>query len=179
MISVDTDTSTSDTVAILANGMAGEVDIKEFQDTFTKLCIELAKKVVIDGEGATRLIEANITSAKSYEQAKKVAKSIINSPLVKTAVYGADPNWGRIIMAVGKVFDSSITADSVTISFGEGIVYDRGTINDDVIEKLTEYLKKSANCVIGVDLHLGDEHATAWGCDLTEEYVDINASYTS
>lgn len=101
MISVNTDTSTSDTVVLLTNGEAGKVDENQFGKVFTEACIELAKKVVIDGEGTTKVIEVQVNGAVNFNQAKKVAKSVVNSPLVKTAVYGADPNWGKVIMAVG------------------------------------------------------------------------------
>src|SRR6266487_2106180 len=99
MISVDSDTSTSDTAAIMANGLAGEVDLDEFRRALTTMATELAKEMARDGEGATKLIEVTVDSASSFTQAKRVAKSIVNSPLVKTAIFGADPNWGRIAMA--------------------------------------------------------------------------------
>ncbi len=179
MISVDTDTSTSDTVAILANGLAGNVDLTLFEDKFTELCIGLAQDVVRDGEGATKLIEVTVENANNFDQAKVIAKSIVNSPLVKTAVYGADPNWGRIIMAVGKVCDASITEDSISIYIGDYLIYDKGTINDEYLNKIQKYLADTEHCIIKINLDCGSSTATVWGCDLTEEYININSSYTS
>jgi glutamate N-acetyltransferase/amino-acid N-acetyltransferase len=101
-VGVDADTSTSDTVAIMANGQAGEVDLAEFQQALQAMAIELAKELARDGEGATKLLEITVDGASSFAQAKRVAKSIVNSPLVKTAIFGADPNWGRVAMAIGK-----------------------------------------------------------------------------
>jgi glutamate N-acetyltransferase/amino-acid N-acetyltransferase len=178
MISIDSDTSTSDTVAILANGQAGKVDPAEFEKVLTGMCVELAREIIRAGEGTTRIIEANVRDCKDFIQAKTIAKSIINSPLIKTAVYGNDPNWGRVAMAIGKTFDRSVDPLKIRIAFGDTVVYDRGaeiSVRDD----LAAYLKKAKECVINVWMGLGKSSATAWGSDLTEEYVKINADYTT
>ncbi|MBN1412594.1 MAG: bifunctional glutamate N-acetyltransferase/amino-acid acetyltransferase ArgJ [Spirochaetales bacterium] len=178
MISIDSDTSTSDTVAIMANGLAGPVDAGVFETALTGLCKELALEIIRAGEGTTRIIEANVYECRDYGQANRFAKSIINSPLVKTAVYGNDPNWGRIAMALGKTFDPEVDPLKIRIAFGDTVVYDGGreiNVRDDLID----YLKKAKVCVINVFMGLGQSAATAWGSDLTEEYVHINASYTT
>ena len=176
-LSIDTDTSTSDTVAIMANGQAGSVDLDAFEAAFTEGAVEMAKQIVADGEGATKLIEVVVTEAVDEEQAKTMAKSIVNSPLVKTAVYGADANWGRVAMALGKTFDPRLNPETVKISFGPYAVYQDGAptgIDDDPVEK---YMQVSDEVTISVKLGLGDSEATVWGCDLTEDYIKINALY--
>ena len=179
MISVDTDTSTSDTVVIMANGLAGDVDLDEFQTALDEICIELAKEVARDGEGATKLLEVVVTSARDDQQAKRVAKAIVNSPLMKTAVHGADPNWGRVAMAVGKCHEETdIRPENVTMSFGDTCVYAKGEPMGVDLSQLEAYLEGS-EIRITVDLGLQTGQATVWGCDLTEEYVRINALYTT
>lgn len=179
MISVDTDTSTSDTVAIMANGLAGEVDLAEFQQALQAMAKELAKELARDGEGATKLLEITVDDASSFAQAKRVAKSIVNSPLVKTAIFGADPNWGRIAMAIGKCEEQvEIVPEKVSIAFGDLTVYQGHPLPEDHLDKLTEYLKNS-EVVVRVSLGLGDASATVWGCDLTHGYIDINAAYST
>ena len=118
-MSIDTDTSTSDTVVLMANGLAGPVPPREFEAGLLKMSEYLTQEIARSGEGATKLITVDVNSAKTAAQAKRVAKSVVNSPLVKTAVYGCDPNWGRVIMAVGKTFDPSIEPGKVTIRFGD------------------------------------------------------------
>ncbi|MGH8552314.1 MAG: bifunctional glutamate N-acetyltransferase/amino-acid acetyltransferase ArgJ, partial [Methylococcales bacterium] len=178
-ISVDSDTSTSDTVAILANGLAGVVDHAAFEHALTELATDLAKDIVRYGEGATKLIEVRVAGARSVEQARRIAKLIVNSPLVKTAVYGCDPNWGRVAMAVGKSYDPDVDPSRVRIGFGELILYDgRPVEHEKALESLRDYLA-STEVRIFVDLGVGRESATVWGCDLTEQYIHINASYTS
>lgn len=179
MISIDTDMSTSDSVVIMANGLAGNVDHKKFEEVLAYLCVDMAKKIVIDGEGATKLIEVNVESGRDFDQAKKIAKSIVNSPLIKTAVYGADPNWGRVMMAIGKVMDNSTTYENISISFGEFLIYDKGEIFNEKLDEIKKYLQDCSVCKINVNLNLGKARATVWGCDLTEEYININGSYTS
>lgn len=179
MISVDSDTSTSDTVALLANGEAGEVNLEEFQSAFNQICIDLAKSVVMDGEGATKLIEVNVNQCRTFEQAKTIAKSIVNSPLVKTAVYGADPNWGRVVMAVGKTYDADVDPEKLEIYFGPYLIYERGIIHTQLTTEIQSYLKETDVCNIVVNMQLGEATATVWGCDLTEEYIKINALYTT
>lgn len=179
MVSVDTDTSTSDTTVIMANGLAGEVDIDAFQSALNEMCIELAKDIARDGEGATKLLEVVVTSARDDQQAKRVAKAIVNSPLMKTAVHGADPNWGRVAMAVGKCHEETdILPENVTMSFGDTCVYAKGEPMGVDLSQLEAYLG-GTDIRILVDLGLQTGQATVWGCDLTEEYVRINALYTT
>jgi glutamate N-acetyltransferase/amino-acid N-acetyltransferase len=179
MVSVDTDTSTSDTVIAMANGLAGEVDPDTFQTALDEVCIHLAKEVARDGEGASKLIEVAVTSARDDAQAKRIAKAIINSPLVKTAVHGADPNWGRLAMAIGKCHEESdISPERVRMAFGDTCVFARGEPQNVDLQALEAYLQAPEVRIV-VDLGLTDGQATAWGCDLTEEYVRINALYTT
>lgn len=180
MVSVDTDTSTSDTVAIMANGLAGDVDLDEFRRALATMAVELAKDMARDGEGATKLIEVSVDQASSFAQAKRVAKSIVNSPLVKTAIFGADPNWGRIAMAIGKCEEQSeIVPEKVSIAFGDLPVYQEGrALENDNLEQLGAYLH-NLEVLIHVSLGLGAASATVWGCDLSYEYVRINGEYTT
>lgn len=179
MVSVDTDTSTSDTVVIMANGLAGAVDLAEFQTALDEMCIELAKEIARDGEGATKLLEVVVTSARDDQQAKRVAKAVVNSPLMKTAVHGADPNWGRVAMAVGKCeAETDIRPENVTISFGDTCIYAKGEPLGVDLSQLEAYLEGKEIRIL-VDLGLQTGQATVWGCDLTEEYVRINALYTT
>lgn len=179
MVSVDTDTSTSDTVILMANALAGEVDLTAFQSALNEVCTDLAKAVARDGEGATKLIEVTVTSARDNRQAKRIAKAVVNSPLVKTAVYGADPNWGRISMAIGKCHEETdIRPQQVSITFGDTCVFAKGEPQDVNLQALETYLK-GQEVGISIDLGLRDGQATVWGCDLTEGYVKINAEYTT
>jgi glutamate N-acetyltransferase/amino-acid N-acetyltransferase len=170
MLSVDSDTSTSDTAAILASGKAGSIDLATFEEALTALCIELAKDIVLDARGASRLLEVNVTGAISFDHAKKAAKSIVNSPLVKTAVHWGDPNWGRVLMAVGKLCDAQITLENLTICFGKIPIYQKGTILEENLAPITAHLKEEGTCIIDVDLALGAYQARVWGCDLNQEY---------
>ena len=179
MISVDTDTSTSDTVIAMANGLAGEVDVDAFQAALDEVCVHLAKEVARDGEGASKLIEVAVTSARDDAQAKRIAKAIVNSPLVKTAVHGADPNWGRLAMAIGKCHEETdISPDRLRMAFGDTCVFAKGEPQNADLQALEAYLQAPEVRIV-VDLGLQDGQATAWGCDLTEEYVRINALYTT
>ena len=179
MISVDTDTSTSDTVILLANGLAGEVDHSAFQSALDEVCTYLAKEVARDGEGASKLIEVTVTSARDDAQAKRIAKAIVNSPLVKTAVYGADPNWGRLAMAIGKCHEETdIRPERVRMAFGDTCVFAAGEPQAVDLQHLSESLQSTEICIT-IDLGLQHGRATVWGCDLTEEYVKINALYTT
>ncbi len=175
-LTIDSDTSTSDTVALLSNGLAGEIEKEIFQTALDEICIELTKKIARDGEGATKLIELKIVAAKSDLQASKIGKSILNSPLVKTAIYGGDPNWGRFVMAVGKVFDEVIPFDSLKIKIGELEVKNA---NKDTLSKMSEYLKSNELIFIEVSLNTGNITKTFWSCDFTEEYIKENAFYTT
>jgi glutamate N-acetyltransferase / amino-acid N-acetyltransferase len=177
-MSIDTDTSTSDTVVLMANGLAGKVNLNHFEDALTHCCEFLTREIARNGEGVTKLIIVDVTRGKSDTQAKQVAKSVANSPLVKTAVYGCDPNWGRVIMAVGKTFDPVIDPAKVTIRFGDTNVFRKGSPVDCDLEALREYLGKP-EVAIAVDLGLGKARARVWGCDLTEGYVKENAYYTT
>jgi glutamate N-acetyltransferase/amino-acid N-acetyltransferase len=177
-VSVDTDTSTSDTAVILASGAAGAVDEASFAAALETVLLELTKKIARDGEGAETLIEVRVDEARDSEQAKTVAKAIVNSPLVKTAVHGADPNWGRVAMAVGKCSDyTDINQEQVVIRFGTQEVYP-SQLDEAGLAKLSEYMRGD-DVLIHVSLKTGSASATVWGCDLTDGYVRINADYTT
>lgn len=182
-ISVDTDTSTSDTVVILCNGLAGPVKPDEFETALLEMAVYLAKEIARDGEGATKLIELVVSGAQTEEQALLTAKSVINSPLVKTAIYGADPNWGRFVMAIGKVFQYSVDIADLRIFFGEGdhrLRIDAGILDRDEVplKEISDILKKS-EVHIEIALGNGPYAEKVWGCDLTEGYVRENAHYTT
>ena len=176
-VSVDGDTSTSDTAVILASGAAGSVSLEAFEQGLEQVCIDLARQIASDGEGAETLIEVLVDEARDDDQARRVAKSIVNSPLVKTAVHGADPNWGRIAMAVGKVNDDDIDQDSVTIRIGNKELFPQQVSNQE-LEELSNYLKRD-EVLIHVSLGINQGAARVWGCDLTDGYVRINADYTT
>jgi glutamate N-acetyltransferase/amino-acid N-acetyltransferase len=177
-MSIDTDTSTSDTVVLMANGLAGKVRLGQFEKALLKVCEYLAKEIARSGEGATKLITVDVSRAKTEAQAKRVAKSVVNSPLVKTAVYGCDPNWGRVIMAIGKTFDPSIESAKVTVRFGDATVFRKGSPVDCDLEALRKYLGQS-EVTISVELGIGKASSRVWGCDLTEGYIKENAYYTT
>jgi len=177
-VSIDTDTSTSDTVVLMANGLAGAVKLGPFEKALLDVCEHLTKQIARGGEGATKLITVDVSRAKSEAQAKRVAKCVVNSPLVKTAVYGCDPNWGRVIAAVGKSFDSSIEPGKVTIRFGATDVFKKGSPVPCDLEGLRKYLRQSEVTII-VELGVGRAAARVWGCDLTEGYIKENAYYTT
>lgn len=177
-VSVDTDTSTSDTAIILASGAAGEVELPAFENALFEVLLDLTKAIARDGEGAETLIEVIVDTAKDAEQAKTVAKSIVNSPLVKTAVHGADPNWGRVAMAIGKCSQyTDIDQEKVVIRFGSQEVYPT-QVNDAGLAQLSEYMRGS-DVTIHCSLNTGTASSTVWGCDLTDGYVRINADYTT
>ncbi|WP_460200593.1 bifunctional glutamate N-acetyltransferase/amino-acid acetyltransferase ArgJ [Scytonema sp. NUACC21] len=177
-LSIDTDTSTSDTAIILANGLAGEVQESEFSRALYEIAHELTLMVARDGEGATKVIEVTVDSAINYAQAKRVAKAIVNSPLVKTAVYGADPNWGRVAMAIGKCENErEINPESVVIRFGDIQVYPNSSMEEN-LDSLRQIMSQN-KVNIHVSLNIGEASATVWGCDLSEGYVDINAKYST
>ncbi|HXV50030.1 MAG TPA: bifunctional ornithine acetyltransferase/N-acetylglutamate synthase, partial [Candidatus Binatia bacterium] len=177
-MSIDTDTSTSDTVVLMANGLAGKVKLGDFENGLLQVCEYLTREIARNGEGVTKLITVDVAGAKTGAQAKRVGKCVVNSPLVKTAVYGCDPNWGRVIMAVGKSFDPSIVPAKVTIRFGETHVFQKGSPVDCDLEALRKYLRQPEVC-IGVELGIGKGSARVWGCDLTEGYIKENAYYTT
>jgi len=178
MVSVDTDTSTSDSAVILANGAAGAVDGQEFAATLQAMAIELAQEIARDGEGATKLLEVTVSGAPDSAAARRAAKSVVNSPLVKTAVWGGDPNWGRVAMAIGKCFDLEVQPDRLRIAFGDLEVYAGGAPGTPPLPRLAQYLQQE-RVEIRVHLGLGEATATVWGCDLSPEYVHINGDYTT
>jgi glutamate N-acetyltransferase/amino-acid N-acetyltransferase len=185
-VSVDGDTSTNDMVVILANGKANNAYIdkeddnySDFRDALEFVCVELAKMVARDGEGATRLIECTVGGAVSEEQAESLAKGIITSSLVKTAMFGADANWGRILCAMGYT-RSDFNPDKADISFESPRGYIEVCKGGAPLPFSEERAKKILNnqeVEIIVDLHLGEAEVTAWGCDLSYEYVRINGDY--
>ncbi|HEU4995427.1 MAG TPA: bifunctional glutamate N-acetyltransferase/amino-acid acetyltransferase ArgJ [Gemmatimonadaceae bacterium] len=178
MLSIDSDTSTSDTCAILANGLAGQVDSKAFSDALTAGCLRMTEILARDGEGATRLLRVTAKGAKTATDARRVAKSLVNSPLVKTMVHGADPNVGRILMAVGKCFDATIVPAKTSASINGLEVVHLGarTTFDD---KQARAVLSAPTIDIVVDLGVGGEAATAFGCDLSRGYIEENAAYYS
>lgn len=188
MISVDRDTSTNDTVLLLANGLANNTKItaenKEYQifkDALYYITEYLAKMIAGDGEGATKLMEIQVHGAKDVAQAKVIAKSICTSPLVKTAVYGQDANWGRILCAMGysgEVFDPYQVDLTISSEFGTLQLVKDGMASDYSEEVATKILSSESVIAI-VTLQNGNASATAWGCDLTYDYVKINADYRS
>ena len=182
MITVDGDTSTNDMVLILANGQAENNELSPthpqwsvFISALKYVCEELSKKIARDGEGATKLIEVEVTGAFEKETAEVISKTIVGSSLVKTAIFGTDANWGRIICAVG-YSGKTIDPLKVTVKIGPITVVENGLPQAFSEELAKEYLQNE-HINIGVDLNEGDEHAIAWGCDLTYDYVRINASY--
>jgi glutamate N-acetyltransferase/amino-acid N-acetyltransferase len=170
MIVVDGDTSTNDMVLLTATPGLRE---PEFQEGLDCVCTELAKMIVRDGEGAERFIEARVTGAKTGEDAKKAAKAIVRSPLVKTAVHGEDPNWGRVIAAAG-YSGADLDPDRISLALCGVTVVNRGRIVDGAVADMS-----GKDIEIAVDLGVGGCDTVAWGCDLTAEYVRINAEYTS
>jgi glutamate N-acetyltransferase/amino-acid N-acetyltransferase len=184
MITVDGDTSTNDTVLLMANGRAGNRPIEKggelagpFHKALQQVCLHLAKCVAKDGEGATRLIEVQVDGAQNRKDARLAARTIAGSPLVKSAVHGCDPNWGRIIAAAGRS-GAELVEEKADVFIGEMCLMKSGVPQ--------AFDKKDASAVMGrdevllrVDLNLGKGRATAWGCDLSEEYVVINSEYTT
>jgi glutamate N-acetyltransferase/amino-acid N-acetyltransferase len=178
MLSVDTDTSTSDTCAIMANGLAGPVPVPFFEKALTRACIEMAKKMARDGEGATKLIEVQVSGAATTGEARVVAKSIVNSPLIKTMAYGADPNIGRVLMAVGKCHDCRVDPGALAVRINETVVFE-ALQRPDFNENLLRGELGGEHVVIAVDMGIGEGAAVAFGCDLTEGYIRENAAYYS
>ena len=185
-ITVDSDTSTSDTCLLISTNQLKNKKIKDFSDKFLKnfkkcisnIMLDLAKQIVIDGEGAKKIIEINVENAISIISAKKIAFSIANSPLVKTAIAGEDANWGRIVMAIGKSYEP-IDQNEIKIKFGKFLVTKSGMKYSKYSEKkISEYLKnKEIN--ISIDIGMGKHKWTVYTCDLTEQYIKINADYRS
>ena len=188
MVSVDRDTSTNDTVLLLANGLANNEKITSENDDYYKfkealyyVSEYLAKAIAGDGEGATKLLEVQVHGANSIKQAKVIAKSVCTSPLVKTAVYGNDANWGRLLCAMGysgEEFDPYNVDLSIASEHGTLQLVTKGMATDYSEELATKILSSSEVKAI-IDIHNGEYKATAWGCDLTYDYVKINADYRS
>lgn len=180
-ITVDSDTSTSDTLLIGATGTSGaEVteDDTVFRAALHDVMLDLAHQVVRDGEGATKFVEVAITGAANDADARTHALAIANSPLVKTAIAGEDPNWGRVVMAIGKS-GAAADRDLLSIWFGDVLVAEKGWVSPDYREEDGAAHMKDQNLKITVDLGLGDGTCTVWTCDLTHGYIDINADYRS
>jgi glutamate N-acetyltransferase/amino-acid N-acetyltransferase len=185
-ITVDGDTSTSDTLLVAATArapmppiaMADDPRLAPFAAALTAVMRELAHQVVRDGEGATKFVEVRVSGAETPADARRVGLAIANSPLVKTAIAGGDPNWGRIVMAVGKS-GAAADRDRLTIRFGDILVAEHGWVAPGYREADGAAYMKRPELVIGVDLGIGDARATIWTCDLTKRYVEINADYRS
>jgi glutamate N-acetyltransferase/amino-acid N-acetyltransferase len=182
-ISIDGDTSTNDTVLLMASGKSGAVvtttsALQKFQQALTEVCISLAKQMVADGEGVEHVVELSISGAHSDDDALRVARSIANSPLVKTAWAGTDPNWGRILAAIGYA-GAPIDPSLIGIHFGDLEICRDGGLSPSFDEAAAHALLQQPEYSIHVDLHLGDGHCRFWTCDLTTEYVKINADYST
>ncbi|WP_417678102.1 bifunctional glutamate N-acetyltransferase/amino-acid acetyltransferase ArgJ [Pseudodonghicola sp.] len=179
-ITVDSDTSTSDSLMLAATGASG-VDATgnaDFAAALNGVMLDLAQQVVRDGEGATKFVEIRVTGAASDADAKVHGMAIANSPLVKTAISGEDPNWGRVVMAIGKS-GAAADRDRLTIRFGDILVAENGWVSPSYSEDQAAAYMKGQELVIAVDLGLGDGKATVWTCDLTHGYIEINADYRS
>ena len=183
-ISCDSDTSTNDMVSIFSTGKAkhskisniNDEKINGFSEALNKVLLNLAKRVVADGEGASKFITINVENCKNENDAKKIAFSIANSPLVKTAIAGEDPNWGRIVMAIGKA-GVQLDLDKLTIKFGELIIVKNGNLNSNYNEEETSDYMKNDNIEIYVDILSGTKKFTAYTMDFTKKYIEINADY--
>jgi glutamate N-acetyltransferase/amino-acid N-acetyltransferase len=179
-ITVDSDTSTSDTLLMAATG-ASEVDVTgnaAFKDALHEVFLDLAHQVVRDGEGASKFVTVSVTGAENDADARTHAMAIANSPLVKTAVAGEDPNWGRIVMAIGKS-GAAADRDLLSIRFGDVLVAEKGWVAETYREEDGAAIMKQPEIEISVDIGLGQGSATAWTCDLTHAYITINADYRS
>jgi glutamate N-acetyltransferase/amino-acid N-acetyltransferase len=188
-VTVDSDTSTSDTLMIFATGAAaergakrirkaGDAKLDDFRQKLDALLLDLAQQVARDGEGARKFVEVQVEGAENDKAAKKIAFSIANSPLVKTAVAGEDANWGRVVMAVGKAGEKA-ERDLLSIWFGDVRVAHQGLRDPDYDEAQVSALMKQDKIVIRVDLGLDKGKAKVWTCDLTKEYIAINGDYRS
>jgi glutamate N-acetyltransferase/amino-acid N-acetyltransferase len=175
MVSIDADTSPNDMVLVMANGRAGKAPPDAFEAALEQVCLYLAKSVARDGEGATRLIELTVSGARNLAEARLAARTIVSSSLVKAAIHGADPNWGRIMAALGRsgvevkeTKTDLYIGDIALVKAGAPVSFDK--------RRVVKLLKKK-EVAIGLDLNLGSASATAWGCDLSPEYVTINSRY--
>ena len=185
-ISCDSDTSTNDMVSIFSTGKANhskinninDVKIKEFDEAINKVLLNLSKRVVADGEGASKFITINLNNCKTEIDAKKIAFSIANSPLVKTAIAGEDPNWGRIIMAIGKA-GISFNVDKLSIRLGDINIIQNGKLNVNYNEDEISTYMRNHDIEINVNISEGLKKFTAYTMDFTKEYIEINADYRS
>ena len=186
-ITVDGDTSTSDMVLAFATGKGGEHKpvtnhrgprLADFRRRLDEVCTDLAQQIVRDGEGASKFVTVNVSGAASAGAARRIALAVANSPLVKTAVAGEDPNWGRVVMAVGKCGERA-DRDKLVISFGKHVVAERGAARAHYSEKRVAKYMKNENIDITIDVGVGPGRARVWTCDLTHDYVRINADYRS
>ena len=185
-ITCDSDTSTNDMVSIFATAKAKNIEIKnpndrklnDFQKKLTSLLLNLAKSVVADGEGATKFITVNVKNCKSEDNAKKIAFSIANSPLVKTAINGEDPNWGRIIMAIGKS-NVNININKMSLSIGDLKIIENGQLNNKYNEDYAKEYMQNEKIDINLNLNLGNKNFTAYTMDFSKNYININADYRS
>ncbi len=185
-VTVDGDTSTSDTLMVVASGLAENIEIvsensqdaQEFKKGLELVMMSLAQQIARDGEGATKFIEIQVSGAATYKDARKVARSIANSPLVKTAISGEDPNWGRVVMAVGKA-GAKADRDLLSIRFGDILVAEKGKVSGGYQEVFGQEYMKKQEIVIAVDLGVGKNSACFWTCDFSHGYVTINADYRS
>ncbi len=184
MVSIDGDSSTNDTVLILANGRSGGVTIDKnsplagtFREALNMACRYLARAIARDGEGATRLIEVKVGGAANLADARRAARAIVNSPLVKSAVHGCDPNWGRVLAAAGRS-GAAMTADKLELYIGDICLVRGGCPVPYANGEVTKHMG-GTDVSIELDLNIGTFEAVAWGCDLSEEYVTINSEYTT
>ncbi|MCL2474763.1 MAG: bifunctional glutamate N-acetyltransferase/amino-acid acetyltransferase ArgJ [Chloroflexi bacterium] len=183
MITVDKDTSTNDSTFIMANGLSN-IEIKEgsanaiqFTDAIKEAFINLAQKIVRDGEGATKFLTVNVFGAKDIEQARTCARAIAASPLVKTAVHGQDPNWGRIIAAAG-YSGAEVNVDTTSLFIGPICIFDNGTPQGQNLKEANLEMHRK-DVIFNLYLNIGEADATAWGCDLSGQYVTINSEYST
>ena len=183
MLSIDGETSPNDCVFLLANGLASNTEIGfnnggDFQNALNEACIYLAKSIARDGEGATKLIEVVVEGAVNQTEARQAARTIVSSPLVKAAMHGGDPNWGRIVAALGRS-GAKIREDKLDVHLNDICVMKQGSPTRFDAEELRTSLARANKVPIKVYLNLGDGRATAWGCDLSEEYVRINSEHAT
>lgn len=186
-ITVDGDTSTSDTVLVFATGTVPlgfsprsirDERLKPFRAALDKVMLDLAQQIVRDGEGATKLVRVDVSGATSTGAARRIGMAVANSPLVKTAVAGSDPNWGRIVMAVGKSGEN-ISPEKLRISIGPFLITEQGRVREEFEESVVAAYMRGTEIEIGVDVGIGRGQSTVWTCDLSQEYVSINADYRS
>ena len=186
-ITVDGDTSTSDTVLVFATGTVPlgfsprsirDERLQPFRAALDKVMLDLAQQIVRDGEGATKLVRVDVSGATSIGAARRIGMAVANSPLVKTAIAGSDPNWGRIVMAVGKSGEN-IFPEKLRISIGPFLITERGRVREEFQESVVAAYMRGTEIEIGVDVGIGRGQSTVWTCDLSQEYVSINADYRS